>query len=192
MTRDRPKYAARERTARRDLSRREMTIELGRRTLLGDRHERRTTSLVFEDALRELLPDTSFADAIAHYRGRYEERVFIQQAITYLENLPKLQLERRVLQKVEAILSRAWKKEIITRADESEMPILSYLDRWIRRGLQVTTIPPYGGFSAFQMKKSLRRMITQDGFRLSSRSPRAQQRLAKRVADAIYTEAQRS
>ena len=176
-------------------SRRELTIALGRRAIeaIYDPHEKReTASLVFEDALRELDEQAiAFADAIAANRGRYEEGVFIRQAFVYLENLPRLERIQRVTRRVEGILSRAWQRKIITRADEVAMPILTHLDRWIARALQITD-STYGRY--INPKKEVRRLIS-EGFRLtgiSARpySPPAQHRLAQRVADAIYEEAQ--
>jgi hypothetical protein len=164
------------------MSRRMAIIEIGKQALREietDPHGESQSSLVFEDAFREIAPrDLQYlADNIQAQRGYSGERLSIRYAIQRLEELPLEQAVKRAEAKIGAMLRRAWKAGVISRADEDHMSILKYLPNHIKAGL-----------SHRVSKSELRREIVERSFRLSRHSPPAQRRLAQRVSDAIYEE----
>lgn len=177
-------------------------IQLGQQALSEIKREPfepNETSIVFEDAFREYAPSLGYlADHIRQSRGFFQERIHIRQAVDWLERQPIEKATQRAQERVEGILSRAWDKGLISRADEDRMPILRHLPNHIRHGVQIAQhwldqgpMPVKGAPSARRLlaRDQIRNIISIGGFRLYRRSPPALKRLADRVADAIMEEA---
>jgi len=161
-------------------------IALGEKALeeIYDPYGDNSSSYVFEDAFREYAPASKqyLADYIKSQRGYSGERLHIGHALQWLEHQPQAEMVSRAQKKVEKILNRAWKAKVLTRANE-DVPFIRYMDNHISHGLRL---------SDSNTRKKVQYEIEKHSFQVSSHTNPAFKRLARRVADAIYDEYQRS
>ena len=174
-------------------------IELGERALQEiqrswtDDEPESTSSLVFEDALRELAPEKGYlANYIHEQRGYSGEPLHIRHALEYLRALPLETAVAREEARVLPMLSRGWNKTW-GRADEERYPFLKYPQNHIRaRLMQLATYPP-GSRSLKGLRGLARAEVVRDlseqGFRTYRAGlPPPLKRLIKRVADVLVEE----
>lgn len=94
------------------------------------------TSLVFEDAFRELAPERTYlADYLAQQRGYSGEALHIRHALAYLASLPLESAVTRAWSRIEPLLDRAWKHHLFSRQDERGYPFLLHPENHIRHAV---------------------------------------------------------
>lgn len=141
--------------------------------------EREELSLVLEDAWREYAPKEKvyLATYLREHRGYFQERGTVKHMLEYLRDLPINRLADGIALKVEAALSRAWKRGAIDVRMEPSMPLLRNVPGHVR------------ALIALARRGYLKKALEAEALRMLgySRDP-AVVRLAARIAAIVHKE----